>query len=66
MTMANALKMTGIGGAIFLVIVFAVFFFLSCVILIIMEGVSAMVSNLPFGVSISVELSKRKQTTCGC
>jgi V-type H+-transporting ATPase subunit a len=47
MTMAIALKGTGIGGAIFLVVVFAAFFCLSCIILIIMEGVSAMVSPLP-------------------
>jgi V-type H+-transporting ATPase subunit a len=46
MTMAIALKGTGIGGAIFLVVVFAAFFFLSCVILIIMEGVSAMLHSL--------------------
>ncbi|EGS23963.1 vacuolar ATPase-like protein [Thermochaetoides thermophila DSM 1495] len=46
MTMGPALKMTGIGGAIFLVIVFAAFFLLSCIILIIMEGVSAMLHSL--------------------
>lgn len=44
MTMGPALAGSGIGGAIFLVIVFAAFFCLSCIILIIMEGVSAMVS----------------------
>jgi hypothetical protein len=46
MTMGPALAGSGIGGAIFLVIVFAAFFCLSCIILIIMEGVSAMVSFL--------------------
>lgn len=44
MTMAKALETTGIGGAIFLVVAFAMFFVLSVIILIIMEGVSAMVS----------------------
>ncbi|KAK4122840.1 V0/A0 complex, 116-kDa subunit of ATPase [Parathielavia appendiculata] len=46
MTMGPALKMTGIGGAIFMVVTFAAFFFLSCVILIVMEGVSAMLHSL--------------------
>ncbi|KAL2157806.1 hypothetical protein VTH06DRAFT_5075 [Thermothelomyces fergusii] len=46
MTMGPALKGTGIGGAIFLVVVFAAFFCLSCIILIIMEGVSAMLHSL--------------------
>jgi len=44
MTLAPALKSTGIGGAIYLVVTFYMFFCLSCIILIIMEGVSAMVS----------------------
>ncbi len=44
MTMAGALKSSGIGGAIYLVIMFYAFFVLSCIILIVMEGVSAMVS----------------------
>ena len=46
MTMGPALAKSGIGGAIYLVVVFAAFFCLSCIILIIMEGVSAMVSPL--------------------
>ncbi|KAK4133112.1 V0/A0 complex, 116-kDa subunit of ATPase [Trichocladium antarcticum] len=46
MTMAPALKTTGIGGAIFLVVIFAAFFCLSCIVLIIMEGVSAMLHSL--------------------
>ncbi|KAK3944543.1 putative vacuolar atp synthase [Diplogelasinospora grovesii] len=46
MTLAPALKMTGISGAIFLVVMFYVFFVLSCIILIIMEGVSAMLHSL--------------------
>lgn len=44
MTMAPALKSSGIGGALFIVAAFYAFFALSCIILIIMEGVSAMVS----------------------
>lgn len=44
MTMAPALKMTGIGGAVGLAVMFAGFFALTCIILIIIEGVSAMVS----------------------
>lgn len=46
MTMALALGKTGIGGAIFLVVIFAAWFCLSCIILIIMEGVSAMLHSL--------------------
>lgn len=49
MTLGPALKMTGFGGALYIVAMFYVFFSLSCIILIIMEGVSAMVSSLkPF------------------
>ena len=53
MTLGPALKSSGIGGAIYIVIAFYVFFALTCIILIIMEGVSAMVSletpsNNPF------------------
>lgn len=44
MTLGPALKATGIGGAIYIVIAFAAFFVLTIIILIIMEGVSAMVS----------------------
>jgi V-type H+-transporting ATPase subunit a len=47
MTMAPALASTGIGGALYLVAAFFMFFTLSCIILIIMEGVSAMVSSHP-------------------
>jgi len=46
MTLGPALKTTGIGGAIYIVITFTAFFSLSCIILIIMEGVSAMVSGI--------------------
>ncbi|KAM7183918.1 V-type proton ATPase subunit A [Rhypophila sp. PSN 637] len=46
MTLGPALKSTGIGGAIYLVISFTAFFALSCIILIIMEGVSAMLHSL--------------------
>lgn len=46
MTMAKALESKGLGGAIFLVVAFAMFFVLSVIILIIMEGVSAMLHSL--------------------
>ncbi|KAH8892038.1 V0/A0 complex, 116-kDa subunit of ATPase [Thozetella sp. PMI_491] len=46
MTMKQALASKGIGGAIFIVIAFYMFFSLSCIILIIMEGVSAMLHSL--------------------
>lgn len=46
MTMDPALSMTGITGAIALVVLFAAFFCLSVIILIIMEGVSAMLHSL--------------------
>jgi V-type H+-transporting ATPase subunit a len=46
MTMAPALASKGIGGGVYLVAAFFMFFTLSCIILIIMEGVSAMVSLL--------------------
>ncbi|KAJ4403639.1 H(+)-transporting V0 sector ATPase subunit a [Neurospora sp. IMI 360204] len=46
MTMAKALESRGIGGALFLVAAFAMFFVLSVIILIIMEGVSAMLHSL--------------------
>ena len=42
MTLGPALKMTGVTGAIAIVITFAMFFSLSVIILIVMEGVSAM------------------------
>ncbi|KAK3320771.1 vacuolar ATP synthase 98 kDa subunit [Cercophora scortea] len=46
MTLGPALKTTGIGGAIYIVITFTAFLCLSCIILIIMEGVSAMLHSL--------------------
>lgn len=46
MTMDPALKMTGVAGVIALVIFFAAFLVLSVIILIIMEGVSAMLHSL--------------------
>ena len=51
MTLGSAFGMidggaTGIGGALFLVAMFFMFFTLSCIILIIMEGVSAMLHSL--------------------
>ncbi len=42
MTLAPALKMTGVRGVIFIVVTFYMFFFLTIAILIVMEGVSAM------------------------
>lgn len=49
MTLGPALKMTGLVGGVYIVIMFTVFFVLSCIILIIMEGVSAMVSRPGLG-----------------
>jgi len=51
MTLGSAFSMidngsNGIGGALFLVAMFFMFFTLSCIILIIMEGVSAMLHSL--------------------
>ncbi|KAK2070963.1 hypothetical protein P8C59_005421 [Phyllachora maydis] len=46
MTLGPALKMTGLVGGVYIVIMFTVFFVLSCIILIIMEGVSAMLHSL--------------------
>jgi len=46
MTLGPALMKDGIGGAVYIVITFYMFFCLSCIILIVMEGVSAMVSSL--------------------
>lgn len=51
MTLGSAFSMidkgaNGIGGALFLVAMFFMFFSLSCIILIIMEGVSAMLHSL--------------------
>ncbi|KAK0705059.1 vacuolar ATP synthase 98 kDa subunit [Lasiosphaeris hirsuta] len=46
MTMAPALSSKGIGGGLYLVAAFYMFFCLSCIILIIMEGVSAMLHSL--------------------
>ncbi|EJT79525.1 V-type proton ATPase subunit A [Gaeumannomyces tritici R3-111a-1] len=46
MTLAPTLKMTGLVGAIAIFISFAMFFCLSVIILIIMEGVSAMLHSL--------------------
>jgi vacuolar-type H+-ATPase subunit I/STV1 len=45
MTLGPALKMNGVLGAIAIVVCFFFFFCLSVIILIIMEGVSAMVSQ---------------------
>lgn len=46
MTMDPALSMTGVPGVIAIVILFAAFLVLSVIILIIMEGVSAMLHSL--------------------
>ncbi len=47
MTLGPAFHYSGIFGAVFLVFAFFMFFSLSCIVLIIMEGVSAMVSGSP-------------------
>jgi len=51
MTLGPALSAAngGIGGALYIVATFYMFFMLSCIILIVMEGVSAMVSSLLSG-----------------
>lgn len=46
MTLDPALNMTGVAGVIFLVVAFTAFLVLSVIILIIMEGVSAMLHSL--------------------
>ncbi|KAL1873084.1 hypothetical protein VTK73DRAFT_1136 [Phialemonium thermophilum] len=46
MTIGPAFKVHGIGGALYIVAMFYVFFCLTCIILIIMEGVSAMLHSL--------------------
>ncbi|KAK1765532.1 H(+)-transporting V0 sector ATPase subunit A [Phialemonium atrogriseum] len=46
MTLGPALKSTGFGGALYIVAMFYMFFSLSCIILIVMEGVSAMLHSL--------------------
>lgn len=48
MTLGPALESQGIGGALYIVAMFYVFFCLSCIILIVMEGVSAMVGGVFF------------------
>jgi V-type H+-transporting ATPase subunit a len=42
MTIGPSLKMTGVTGVIMIVVTFYMFFFLSIAVLIVMEGVSAM------------------------
>jgi V-type H+-transporting ATPase subunit a len=46
MTLANAFEQTGILGAIFLVVAFAMWFVLTCAVLVVMEGTSAMLHAL--------------------
>ena len=45
MTLGPSLAMPGVGGVIMIVVAFYLWFFLSCAILICMEGCSAMVSS---------------------
>jgi vacuolar-type H+-ATPase subunit I/STV1 len=46
MTLANAFDMTGLPGAIFLVVAFAMWFILTLAVLVVMEGTSAMLHAL--------------------
>jgi V-type H+-transporting ATPase subunit a len=46
MTLANAFDMTGIPGALFLVVAFAMWFVLTLAVLVVMEGTSAMLHAL--------------------
>lgn len=62
MTIGPALKTTGIFGALYIVATFTMFFSLSCIILIVMEGVSAMVSSrIVCNLAVRVWANKRKQ-----
>jgi len=56
MTLAPTLKMTGVTGVIMLVIAFYMFFTLSIAILIVMEGVSAMLHCEYFSLSLSLSV----------
>jgi hypothetical protein len=62
--------MTGFGGALFMVVMFFMFFSLSCIILIIMEGVSAMVSpphlwHVPSCVKANVDIASLASACLG-
>ncbi|EPY52747.1 V-type ATPase V0 subunit A [Schizosaccharomyces cryophilus OY26] len=46
MTLANAFRMTGVVGSIFIVILFAFWFIVTCLVLVAMEGTSAMLHSL--------------------
>ena len=46
MTLANAFDTPGVAGVIFLVVAFAMWFVLTCAVLVVMEGTSAMLHAL--------------------
>jgi len=46
MTLANAFATPGVTGAAFLVVAFAMWFVLTCAVLVVMEGTSAMLHAL--------------------
>lgn len=46
MTLANAFEQTGLFGVLFLVVAFSMWFVLTCAVLVVMEGTSAMLHAL--------------------